>query len=246
MEEPSMAASIVPEGTRPCLWMNAGLVAWKLCDRDYDCEHCPFDAALHGGAAAGAGAGPEAVAGATLLVFPDDRSYTEGHTWLRPQNGGWRLGLDVLAAALVGFPQAVRLPAAGRALAAGDTMAVLEMAEGRVAVASPVAGRVARPNPAVLSNPQRLAQEPYDEGWLLEVRDARGRPLRAADSRDATDHRHQTVHDLRRFRRRLAFHLLTGAAALGPTLPDGGVPLTDLRLMLGADHWLDLVRDLVH
>ena len=48
-----------------CVWMQGGLVSYKLCDRRLDCEHCPFDAALRAGSppAAGdstflAGAGP--------------------------------------------------------------------------------------------------------------------------------------------------------------------------------------------
>ncbi len=28
--------------------MMSGLVNYKLCDRDYDCEHCPFDRAIKG------------------------------------------------------------------------------------------------------------------------------------------------------------------------------------------------------
>lgn len=32
----------------PCIWMSAGLLSYRLCDREYDCEHCPLDAALRG------------------------------------------------------------------------------------------------------------------------------------------------------------------------------------------------------
>ena len=32
----------------PCIWMGAGLLRYRLCDREYDCEHCPLDAALRG------------------------------------------------------------------------------------------------------------------------------------------------------------------------------------------------------
>ena len=30
-----------------CVWMDAGVVNYKLCDRAYDCERCPLDQALH-------------------------------------------------------------------------------------------------------------------------------------------------------------------------------------------------------
>jgi hypothetical protein len=26
-----------------CIWMNAGLVAYKVCDREFKCEECPLD-----------------------------------------------------------------------------------------------------------------------------------------------------------------------------------------------------------
>ena len=26
-----------------CIWMEADVVAYKLCDQNYDCERCPFD-----------------------------------------------------------------------------------------------------------------------------------------------------------------------------------------------------------
>jgi hypothetical protein len=35
-------------GVLPCVWMSAGLVAFKLCDREGECEGCPFDRAMQG------------------------------------------------------------------------------------------------------------------------------------------------------------------------------------------------------
>ncbi|MFL6213965.1 MAG: hypothetical protein ACJ74J_08740 [Blastocatellia bacterium] len=34
------------EPSAECVWMQAGVVGYKLCDRQFDCEHCPFDLAL--------------------------------------------------------------------------------------------------------------------------------------------------------------------------------------------------------
>jgi len=39
-------ASVMPPGLLPCVWMSAGLVAFKLCDREGECESCPFDQAM--------------------------------------------------------------------------------------------------------------------------------------------------------------------------------------------------------
>jgi hypothetical protein len=44
---------LLPQGALPCVWMAAGLVAYKLCDRDLDCDGCPFDRAFRRMEAAG-------------------------------------------------------------------------------------------------------------------------------------------------------------------------------------------------
>jgi len=32
-----------------CVWMESGVVNYKLCDFEYNCEACPFDQALREG-----------------------------------------------------------------------------------------------------------------------------------------------------------------------------------------------------
>jgi hypothetical protein len=39
----------VPAETKECIWMSAGVLSYRLCDRAFDCEHCLLDKALHGG-----------------------------------------------------------------------------------------------------------------------------------------------------------------------------------------------------
>ena len=36
-----------------CVWMRAGVIRFWLCDRSFDCENCPLDAALRGSRAHG-------------------------------------------------------------------------------------------------------------------------------------------------------------------------------------------------
>ena len=37
---------IVPPGKKKCIWMEAGVVSYKLCDNNYDCSTCLYDHAL--------------------------------------------------------------------------------------------------------------------------------------------------------------------------------------------------------
>jgi hypothetical protein len=39
-----------PQHFDKCVWMESGVVSYKLCDFEYNCEACPFDRALREGA----------------------------------------------------------------------------------------------------------------------------------------------------------------------------------------------------
>jgi len=34
------------EGEKPCIWMKAGVIAYRMCTTDYDCKNCEFDQAI--------------------------------------------------------------------------------------------------------------------------------------------------------------------------------------------------------
>ncbi len=36
----------VHEGKRPCIWMEAGVIDFKICNHDFDCATCEFDLAM--------------------------------------------------------------------------------------------------------------------------------------------------------------------------------------------------------
>ena len=38
-----------PQHFDKCVWMESGVVTYKLCDCEYNCEACPFDRALRDG-----------------------------------------------------------------------------------------------------------------------------------------------------------------------------------------------------
>jgi hypothetical protein len=78
--------------------MSAGLVRYKLCDRDFDCERCPLDAALRGDAEWREAEPTRADEPRRGLAFPDDRRYSDGHLWAFDRGGIARAGVDALAA----------------------------------------------------------------------------------------------------------------------------------------------------
>ncbi len=236
--------SVIPQDSQPCVWMTAGLVAYKLCDHDFDCERCPLDAALRGRPCASP---VERAARHIAFVFPDDRRYGSTHLWARATGPGQiRVGLDAFAAELLASAGDVRLPERGDGLAVGDGLCDIDAHPGPVTVKTPVAGQVTAVNEALGHDPDAVIADPYEAGWIADLAApeanadaALGRLLSAADMRK------RARSDMDRFRRQVAMQLLVGTNGVGPAMADGGEALTDLRQMLGTERYLKIVCELL-
>jgi glycine cleavage system H lipoate-binding protein len=238
---------IAPPSVEPCVWMAAGLVSYKLCDRDFDCARCPLDVALRGGESA-ADVHLLPGGGRRSLGFPDDRLYAAGHTWVatgcRPGEPTIRIGLDGFAAALLPRPVAVRCLGRPLEFKRGDVICDIELPVGVLSVRVPVGGHLERENSALREQPDLIVESPYRDGWLVDLIPSGGDTALKGLS-NATAAREQTALHLRRFRRRIALHLLADVAAVGPCLADGGEALTSLSEILGGARYLELLREIL-
>ena len=221
--------------------MSAGLVSFKLCDREGDCESCPFDRAMRGLAPLPPAA-PETGAANTApgpWRFPADRGYHVGHGWAQGvEEGRLRLGVDAVVARLWDHPSRVILPPLGSRLVAGETAAWLADGAELLPLPAPAAGTVVAKNPRLAIEPSLVTRSPYDAGWLFEL-----------ESGEPTDHlldleeaRDNAESALATFQAEATRALRTGQDQVGPTLQDGGEPLTDVRAMLGPSRYAELVR----
>jgi glycine cleavage system H protein len=243
-----MRSSFAPEGKEACIWMTAGLLTYRLCDRDFDCDRCPLDAALRGSVSESrphrALFAPHRDAG----DYPEDRFYTPGHTWVQVlgarSDRRLRLGLDAFAAAIIGCCERVRWQAPEFRFACGDELCQIDLGLGVLPLGAPLQGRVSCGNPILEEEPSRLVTSPYEEGWLLEL--VAEEPVEPDDLLTAAAARENTRLDLQRFRRRIAIQLFEDTQKIGRTLPDGGEVLTDLRRMVGGTTYLALLQELIH
>jgi glycine cleavage system H protein len=58
---------------------------------------------------------------------------------------------------------------AGRAVATGDEVALIETIKANVEVLSPVGGAIVEGNPALATTPELINQDPYGDGWLVVI-----------------------------------------------------------------------------
>lgn len=244
-----MSNGVDPGSAQTCIWMSAGLLTYKLCDRDFDCETCPLDAALRG-VPQTLNAQHEATAGLerqTEISFPEDRLYSAGHTWVQQMNGPnerHRFGLDSLAASLIICPRQIRWNGAPRVVQRGETICAIEFDGGSLRLGAPVVAHLSGRNQVLDDDPADVLSAPYGGGWIVDLDHIEESELDRLLSAEAA--REQARLDLRRFRRRIALHLLADAGSVGPTLADGGELLADPWRILGGVRYLELLRELVH
>jgi len=229
-------------GSMPCIWMSAGLVAYKLCDREFACESCPFDAAMRGAKAAPAPA-PELARARLDLPFPTDRTYHSGHVWVRSVGRERvRVGVDAFAAKLLRRIDGVILPPPGTPVRRDASICWLHDADEIASLRSPVTGRISVTHGLIRHRPELMSSDPYGEGWLFEIRVRKERPpkcnggLLAADAASELARRQgeALATEVRAFATEA-----TGLA--GPTLADGGVPLDDPIAVLGRRRYYRII-----
>lgn len=251
----------------PCIWAEAGVLSYRLCDRHYQCEDCPLFRALSGGqgpAAAGSVRGGERpattvipegpsaapvagymarlLAGCTLRL---DRTYNAGHWWLddaRPPK--LTLGLEEHALRVLAPIGDIVLPRPGARLRRLTSCAWILRGRTAVPLPPPVGGTVEEVNRGYADMMRAWGRLPDEEDWLVRL--VPDEPLDA-------------VPDLYRGEAALTWHLKNlqllrhvlreaveqyGAREVGPTLNDGGEPALDLERVLGHARFAALVAEM--
>lgn len=197
---------------QPCIWMIAGQIKYKLCQCHYDCEHCPLDAAMRGATDDPDHLHPPRLAARRMgTLFPIDRLYAAGHTWLQAVDDSidrYRLGLDSFAASLIASPRRIRWDAAPHLLQVGESLLELDFDEGCLNLAAPLVARLIERNRTLDDHPDALISDPYGTGWLVTLTQID--PSAVARLASATSALERARLDMRRLRRRIALNLLAG------------------------------------
>lgn len=172
------------------------------------------------------------------FAVPDGPVYHRGHTWARPVGDGvFRVGVDDFAQRLLGVPSALGLPAEGSRLTEGEPGFRFHHDGRHVELLSPVGGEVVGINRRALDEPDVVCNDPYGDGWLMEVKVPEPRvPLRnLLPARLARGWMEETAEKLS----------LALSAELGPVLQDGGIPVSGFARELSPDRWHEIAADLL-
>lgn len=235
---------LTPKKNR-CVWMEAGILSYLLCDREFDCDHCPLDEAMrsHFSTAGKKAAADDLGEPHGVQAAGGSRSYfTADHLQVTLLDGGTaRLSIEPGLARILPPVKSVVLPHAGQDITPDSFSCWLILEGGTLPLKLPVGGTVTAVNPHLAEQPHRVNRPDSGEGWLFEFtpgdRAAFRRAFLKAGDADA-----RYVADLDTFRRLAMECLHPEGSRAGHTLPDGGRFVDDLSTMIGPVKYLEIVR----
>ena len=244
-----------------CIWVAAGVLSYRLCDRNFECETCELYHALRGESAAlpdfaSAAEAHEAAdadtAGAYLrrltagCALQFDRAYSRGHFWIeREPSGDLLVGLGAHIVRVLYPVDDIVTPRAGVRLKRGEPCGWITRGRVSVPLTTPVSGEVRAVNGEAAGAPRRSGGR--DDGrWLFRLH-----PLEDPDAVPGCYRGEEAVAwylGTMQLLRRYLHDALTppGATGVGPTMADGGVVDVDLEAVLGRERFERLVDELFH
>jgi len=100
---------------------------------------------------------------------PDDRKYNESHEWALQDGDTVRVGISDFAQDELGDVVFVELPDVGEDVTQGEAFGVIESIKAVSDLYAPVTGEVTAVNEALFDAPEQVNEDPFGDGWMLEI-----------------------------------------------------------------------------
>jgi len=253
--------SVGPSKSNRCIWMTAGVVSFKLCPFDYECERCDFDKVMRhqfekvsfptnkvdvDGQPISNPQSNHSNSFFSFLVgqIQDEFYFHLAHLWARPrQTQKWEMGIDKLLSYILPPPIGIELYDGKRDFVQGEVFVKIITTAGTIFLATPLSGTLISENPDLENQPALVQEDPLGKGWLAQIK----------WTQDSSELREfYTGAEAKRFLQEEACHLKhvlkykgIEAGKIGQTLTDGGRNVKYLHQILPAKFCLELSRALI-
>ncbi|HAC62998.1 MAG TPA: glycine cleavage system protein GcvH [Cyanothece sp. UBA12306] len=104
------------------------------------------------------------------LEYPDDLQYLDSHEYVRLDGEIATIGISGYAIEQLGDIVFLELPEIGDAVEVGDSFGAIESVKAAEDLYPPVSGTVIDRNEQMIEEPEKVAEDPYGDGWLIKVR----------------------------------------------------------------------------
>ena len=96
--------------------------------------------------------------------------YSNEHEWIRVEGDVGTIGITNYAQEQLGDVVFVDVPAVGRKVAKGESVAVVESVKAASDIFSPASGEIVEGNAALADSPGDVNAEPMGKGWFFRIR----------------------------------------------------------------------------
>lgn len=222
--------------------MTAGILSYQLCDREFDCDHCPLDSAMRMHFSRNEKSVPTENYTESNEPQATDYLYSRNHVWVKSiTDDVVRVGIEPIFSAVLVSPKAVVFPTVGDKLKHNECSMWVVVEGGTVPIVSPISGIVCGLNTRISVNPYELSVQPLTVGWLYEL-DIEDDALSLSNLLKIEDAKKFYADDRLRFNTMLSNALKGANQSLGLTIHDGGQTLSDIVGMIGPKCYFELIR----
>ena len=117
------------------------------------------------------------------LNLPEDVRYTEDHEWAKKDGDVVRMGISDYAQDQLGDIVFVELPEVGSSFDKGEEFGTVESVKAVSELYMPIGGEVTAINEALADEPERVNSDPYNGGWMIEIKASDPAELEAMKSK---------------------------------------------------------------
>lgn len=96
--------------------------------------------------------------------------YTNEHEWVRVEGDVGTIGITSYAQEQLGDVVFVEVPAVGRKVTKGESVAVVESVKAASDIYAPVTGEIVESNGALADSPGDVNVEPTGKGWFFKIK----------------------------------------------------------------------------
>src|SRR6195256_5930153 len=104
------------------------------------------------------------------MTFPDNLRYTKDHEWILLNGDIATIGITDYAQHELGDIVYVEIETKGKALAAETVFGTVEAVKTVSDLFLPVSGTITEINPVLESEPEKVNNDPYGDGWMIKMK----------------------------------------------------------------------------
>src|SRR5581483_3537388 len=105
-----------------------------------------------------------------VMEIPQGLKYSKEHEWVTTEDSVATIGITDHAQGQLGEIVYIELPAVGEKVSKDDPFGVIESVKAVSDIYAPVSGTVMEGNEDLPESPEVVNEDPYGDGWLINVR----------------------------------------------------------------------------